>query len=87
MIVLFKIIKFGKGENLFTLLTGLLIFYPIAFVDNPVHAIIMGVTMHYSQYIILTSVVVYRRQLPTESIIEKNTLKKYLIKFCLIIVI
>tara|TARA_B100001175_G_C19512788_1_gene645044 strand:+ start:51 stop:1001 length:951 start_codon:yes stop_codon:yes gene_type:complete len=87
LIILFKIVKFGKGENLFTLLTGLLIFYPIAFVDNPVHAIIMGVTMHYSQYIILTSVIVYRRQLPIEGIIKKNALKKYLIKFFLIIAI
>ncbi len=34
-----------------------------------------------------TSVIVYRRQLPAEDIIKKNTLKKYLIKFYLIIII
>ena len=46
-------IKF-KSNNLYTFITGLLIFYPICFVYNPVHAIIMGVTMHYTQYLYLT---------------------------------
>ena len=27
---------------------------PVCFVANPVHAIIMGVTMHYTQYVYLT---------------------------------
>ena len=35
-------------------MSGIIIFYPICFVDNPVHAIIMGVTMHYTQYLYLT---------------------------------
>ena len=43
--------KFGFSENFLTLVTGILIFYPVCFVQNPVHAIIMGVTMHYSQYL------------------------------------
>lgn len=45
---------FYRLKNIFTLLTGLLIFYPICFVEKPVHAILMGVTMHYSQYLTLT---------------------------------
>ena len=36
------------------LITGCIIFYPICFVENPVHSILMGVTMHYSQYLLLT---------------------------------
>ena len=36
-------------ENFLIFLTGCLIFYPICFVQNPVHAIIMGVTMYIQQ--------------------------------------
>ena len=43
-----------RNENIFTFLTAIIIFYPICFVNNPVHAIIMGVTMHYTQYLYLT---------------------------------
>ena len=43
-----------RNENVFTFLTAIIIFYPICFVNNPVHAIIMGVTMHYTQYLYLT---------------------------------
>ena len=53
--------KFGFSENFLTLITGVLIFYPVCFVANPVHAIIMGVTMHYSQYLYLTSKVINKR--------------------------
>lgn len=50
----FYLIKFGFSQNFLILVTGCLIFYPICFVSNPVHAIIMGVTMHYTQYIYFT---------------------------------
>tara|TARA_Y100000816_G_C26094914_1_gene579200 strand:- start:697 stop:1617 length:921 start_codon:yes stop_codon:yes gene_type:complete len=56
-----QIKKFGYSENTLTLITGVLIFYPVCFVSNPVHAIIMGVTMHYSQYLFLTSKVMNKR--------------------------
>jgi hypothetical protein len=46
--------KFGFSQNFLIFTTGCLIFYPICFVGNPVHAIIMGVTMHYTQYLYLT---------------------------------
>jgi hypothetical protein len=46
--------KYKISDSFYTYITGLIIFYPICFVDNPVHAIIMGVTMHYTQYLYLT---------------------------------
>ncbi len=69
IVFLFEYRKFGFSENFLTLITGVLIFYPVCFVANPVHAIIMGVTMHYSQYLYLTSKVINKRN------IEKNLLK------------
>jgi hypothetical protein len=48
------IFKFGFSENFLSFVTGCMIFYPISFVENPVHAIIMGVTMHYTQYLYFT---------------------------------
>ena len=58
----FEFKKFGFSENFLTLITGVLIFYPVCFVANPVHAIIMGVTMHYSQYLYLISKVINKRK-------------------------
>ncbi len=46
--------KYGFSDSFYTFITGIIIFYPICFVANPVHAIIMGVTMHYTQYLYLT---------------------------------
>lgn len=47
-------LKFKINSDFFVYFTGLIIFYPICFVNNPVHAIVMGVTMHYTQYLYLT---------------------------------
>ena len=60
------------SENLLTMITGVLIFYPVCFVSNPVHAIIMGVTMHYSQYLFLTNKVFNKRA--SENGIKKKNL-------------
>ena len=46
--------KFKINNSFYPFVTGIIIFYPICFVANPVHAIIMGVTMHYTQYLYLT---------------------------------
>jgi len=46
--------RYKFTDSFYTFVTGLIIFYPICFVANPVHAIIMGVTMHYTQYLYLT---------------------------------
>jgi hypothetical protein len=56
-------IKFRNFENLLTLITGIIIFLPICFVDKPIHAIVMGVTMHYTQYLALTYKISNKRNL------------------------
>ena len=53
--------KFKFSDNFLTFCTGCLIFYPACFVSNPIHVIIMGVTMHYTQYIYLTNKVYFAR--------------------------
>ena len=55
-LIIFSIyfIKFKNIENLLTLITGSIIFFPICFVDKPIHGIVMGVLMHYTQYLSLT---------------------------------
>jgi len=82
IVFLFEFKKFGFSENFLTLITGVLIFYPVCFVANPVHAIIMGVTMHYSQYLYLTSKVINKRN------VENNPNKRSKIfSFLLIIIV
>ncbi|MDC0642671.1 hypothetical protein OAP15_03930 [Candidatus Pelagibacter sp.] len=55
--IIFYYFRYGISDSFYTFVTGLIIFYPICFVANPVHAIIMGVTMHYTQYLYLTHIV------------------------------
>ncbi len=71
------LIKFKFSENYLTMITGVIIFYPVCFVSNPVHAIIMGVTMHYSQYLFLTGKVIKKRSLELGQ--KKNYFKSFLI--------
>jgi hypothetical protein len=52
--LIFYSFRYTLTDSFYTFVTGLIIFYPICFVSNPVHAIIMGVTMHYTQYLYLT---------------------------------
>lgn len=59
----YYLLKFKFTENFLILFTGVIIFYPICFVSNPVHAILMGVTMHYSQYLVLTYKITKNREL------------------------
>jgi hypothetical protein len=59
----YYLLKFKFTENFLILFTGTIIFYPICFVSNPVHAILMGVTMHYSQYLVLTYKITKNREL------------------------
>ena len=77
--------KFNISENFLTMVTGVLIFYPVCFVTNPVHAIIMGVTMHYSQYLFLTNKVLIKRKNQSENYISQNFFFRY--KFLTIIII
>lgn len=80
VIFLYSIIKFKFSENFLTMVTGILIFYPVCFVSNPVHAIIMGVTMHYSQYLYLTNKVINRRETESQNFVKSNLFKyKYIL--------
>ena len=56
------LIMFKNIENFLILVTGVIIFLPVCFVNNPVHVIVMGVTMHYTQYLALTYKVCKKRQ-------------------------
>ncbi len=62
ILFIFYIYKFKFSDNFLTFCTGCLIFYPACFVDSPVHVIIMGVTMHYTQYLYLTNKVYLARK-------------------------
>ncbi len=62
VIIIFLSLRFGLKEDIFILTTGIFIFYPICFVSNPVHSILMGVTMHYTQYIACTFKVYFKRE-------------------------
>ena len=77
--IIIFIYKFKFNENLLTYITGILIFYPVCFVNNPVHVILMGVTMHFSQYLYLTNKVFNGRKLKRENTINKNNYLNYFI--------
>ena len=83
---IYYIYKFKFSEDFLTFVTGCLIFYPTCFVSNPVHAIIMGVTMHYTQYLYLTHKVYVKRNLD-DVLISNNFFKKIFNKYILIILI
>ena len=85
IVSVYYLFKFGYSENFLTFLTGIIIFYPTCFVNNPVHAIIMGVTMHYTQYLYLTSYVVQNRK--NNSDIERNKKNKFYYNYFFIIII
>ena len=62
IIFIYYYLKFKNFHNLLTLITGSVIFLPICFVDKPIHAILMGVTMHYTQYLALTFKIFKKRE-------------------------
>jgi len=64
--------KFKFSEKYLTLITGCIIFYPACFVANPIHIILMGVTMHYTQYLYLTNHIQRFRSKKTSSHLRKN---------------
>ena len=67
-------------KNIYTLISGTIIFLPVCFVNNPIHVIIMGVTMHYSQYLFLTHKIFINRNKT-----KFKFAKKYFIYFLVII--
>ena len=72
LVFLIYFIKFKNIENFLTLITGSIIFFPICFVDKPIHGIVMGVLMHYTQYLSLTYKVYDGRK---SNQLEKNNKK------------
>jgi len=80
LVMLFVFVKFKSFNDLITLFTGSIVFYPICFVENPVHAILMGVTMHYSQYLALTFKVTKEREIKEITSSDK-LFKKFNTKF------
>lgn len=72
-------------QNL-TFLTGLIVFYPICFVNSPVHGIILGVTMHYTQYLYLTMKIYFKRKEEKNKNLTHDKNKFFLIKKYLIII-
>ena len=82
---LFYYLKFKNIENLLTFVTGAIIFLPICFVEKPIHGIVMGVLMHYTQYLALTYKI-YDKRNSTELTIQpiKTGLKNF--KFFLTII-
>ena len=83
---IYYLFKFGYSENFFIFLTGCLIFYPMCFVNNPVHAIIMGVTMHYTQYLYLTYNVCKQRK-NNSSEVNESTFYNKITYYILIVVV
>lgn len=77
--MLFYFFHFGFTSNIFTSFTGVIIFYPACFVENPVHVILMGVTMHFSQYLFLTHKVVKKRLDNLDEFSTKKICTKFLI--------
>ncbi len=76
-ILVFYLLRFKYSENFLIFFTGSIIFYPACFVSNPVHAIIMGVTMHYTQYLFLTHYVYIARQEEKNPIFRNLIFNKY----------
>tara|TARA_B100000989_G_C19533140_1_gene471591 strand:- start:16379 stop:17311 length:933 start_codon:yes stop_codon:yes gene_type:complete len=83
-VIILYLYKFGFNQNIFTLITGCLIFYPACFVDNPVHVILMGVTMHFSQYLFLTNKVVIGRKNENSNNLLKTRYSMYFILIAVI---
>jgi hypothetical protein len=65
-------IKKTNLKDILTFVTGVIIFYPICFIDKPIHAIIMGVTMHYSQYLYFTYLINKGRNLTISKSFNNN---------------
>ena len=86
VICFFYLFRFKFSENFLTFLTGCLIFSPVLFVNNPVHVITMGVTMHYTQYLYLTYNVYNFRKSSLVLKSSENILKK-ISGFLIIIII
>ena len=88
LIYVYYYIKFKNFENLLLLITGTIIFLPICFVTKPIHAIIMGVTIHYTQYLCLTHMICKKRNLDNNfNDTKQNNILKFFYKKNFILII
>ncbi len=76
--------NFKFNENYLLMITGSIIFYPACFVENPIHIILMGVTMHYTQYLYLTNFI-YKSRVDNLNT-SYNFKKKSLLNFFFVII-
>ena len=83
IVSLYYIKKFKFTQNFLTMITGSIIFYPACFVESPIHIILMGVTMHYTQYLYLTNFI-YKSRIESFNENEQPK-KKSIYKFLIII--
>lgn len=67
-VITFHLVLFKNLNSSIILCTGVVMFFPICFVDKPIHAIVMGVTMHYVQYLTMTYKVHMKRFTDKKSI-------------------
>jgi hypothetical protein len=82
----YYLIKYKYSQNFLVFLSGCLIFYPFCFVSSPVHGIIMGVTMHYTQYLYLTYNIYNLRNI-SQSEDNKQPYSKTAFRYLLIIIL
>ena len=87
VVFLYQFFKYRSLDRCLTTLTGMIIFYPICFVEKPVHAILLGVTMHYSQYIVITAKVYFGRNNNMNFFSKKNFSKIFKSNFFYIILL
>jgi hypothetical protein len=78
---LYELIIYKSVKNTLTTLTGATIFFPICFVSNPIHAILLGVTMHYSQYIMVTAKVYFGRKNLLNFLKKENVINIFKTRF------
>ena len=84
VLITISVVKFKFSENTLIMITGWIIFYPVCFVDKSIHVILMGVTMHFTQYLVLTFKVTKARMLNEKNLISNSNLNK-INKFLIII--
>ena len=87
LLFIYYLVKFKFSQDFLTFVTGCLIFYPACFVNNPVHAIIMGVTMHYTQYLFLTHKVYTKRNIESNKSVLQSFKDKFINKYIITIFI
>lgn len=80
------IIRFGLTKNFFTCFAGVILFFPLCFTEKAIHGILIGTTMHYAQYLLLTYKISIGR-FHEENFTNNNKKKNYSLNSFFIIII